>query len=465
MLELKVMIIEDSEDDATVIMLELEKGGFSIKGRRIETALQMELALQEEKWDLILADYTVPGFGAIPALALLKSKGLDIPFIIVTGSIDDETAVAAMKAGASDYIMKDKLRRLAPAIERELREAATRYERVQAETEMELAATKLETVVEMLPDIFFVKDLNGRYQMVNSAFEKFVGLLRTEIINQTDYLLVEPSLAAEVQQTDRNTIESGLLRREERFICKNGASSYFDTIKVPLLSKSGEVVGIVGLSRDITEKKKIELELEKRLTQLQFAWEQTIKVLSDAVEAKDVYTSGHQKRVAALSGAIGEKLAMSGDALMGLKMASFIHDIGKLKIPGEILSKSGKLSTAEFELIKTHAEAGYEILRNAELPWNIAEIIYQHHERIDGSGYPRKLVDGEILLEAKIIAVADVVEAMSGHRPYRAALGIDKALDEIRQGKGKRYDHDVVAACLKLFEEKSFSFPTDESNS
>ena len=192
---------------------------------------------------------------------------------------------------------------------------------------------------------------------------------------------------------------------------------------------------------------------------MQKIWSQTISVLSDAVEARDPYTSGHQKRVAALSVAIAHELGFAEDEITGLRMAAMIHDIGKLKIPGEILTKTGKLIEPEFNLIKTHVEAGCGILKGMDFPWDISKMIHQHHERLDGSGYPDGIRAEEILLEARILAVSDVVEAMSAHRPYRPALGIDAALIEISNNSGKLYDAEVVSACHKLFVDGKFSFP------
>jgi len=153
-------------------------------------------------------------------------------------------------------------------------------------------------------------------------------------------------------------------------------------------------------------------------------------------------------------------MELSEEQIQGIHLAAIIHDLGKIHIPAEILSKPGKLNKIEFMLIQTHPEEGYNILKNVKFPWPIADIILQHHEKLDGSGYPQGLKDGEILLEAKIICVADVVEAMSSHRPYRASLGIEPALEEIRRGRGNWYEPSVVDACLKLFEEKNFEFST-----
>jgi HD-GYP domain-containing protein (c-di-GMP phosphodiesterase class II) len=162
--------------------------------------------------------------------------------------------------------------------------------------------------------------------------------------------------------------------------------------------------------------------------------------------------------VAELARAIASEMGLSEERIDGLYMAGIIHDLGKISVPAEILSKPGRLSDAEFQLVKTHPQVGYDILKNIEFPWPIAQITLQHHERLNGSGYPQGLSGEDMLLEAKILAVADVVEAMASHRPYRAALGLQKALNEIFQNQGILYDYTVVAACLRLFNEKKFFF-------
>jgi HD-GYP domain-containing protein (c-di-GMP phosphodiesterase class II) len=208
--------------------------------------------------------------------------------------------------------------------------------------------------------------------------------------------------------------------------------------------------------KDITENKRAEEKLRETLENLRKSIKTTIQVLGTASEARDPYTAGHQKRVADLARIIATEMGLPHDTIEGIRIAGSIHDIGKLSIPAEILSKPSKLTEIEFALIKEHSQGGYEMLKNVESSWPLAEIVYQHHERMNGSGYPRNLKGDAILLEARILAVADVVEAMDSHRPYRPTLGIDAALEEIEKNKGILYDNTVADTCLKLFREKGY---------
>jgi len=184
-----------------------------------------------------------------------------------------------------------------------------------------------------------------------------------------------------------------------------------------------------------------------------------ISAIAAAVEMRDPYTAGHQRRVANLAAAIASGLQMSEDRIEGLTLASLVHDCGKIRIPSEILSKPGTLLEPEIGIIQEHPETGYDVLKSIEFPWPIAQIILQHHERLDGSGYPHGLTQNDILMDAKILMVADVVEAMMTHRPYRPACGVDVALAEIEQNKDKLYDSDVVASCVRLFRDQGYSLP------
>ena len=215
-------------------------------------------------------------------------------------------------------------------------------------------------------------------------------------------------------------------------------------------------MGILSVVRDITARKEAEGKLHQSLDSLKRAINTTIQVLVSALESRDPYTTGHQSRAADLACAITTEMGLDQNKIEGIRMASIIHDIGKLAVPTEILAKPGKLTDIEFLLIKQHSQTGYDMLKDVESPWPLAQIVHQHHERMNGTGYPKNLKGDEILLESRILAVADVVEAISSDRPYRPSLGIDFALDEIDKNKGVLYDDVVANACLNLFREKGF---------
>jgi HD-GYP domain-containing protein (c-di-GMP phosphodiesterase class II) len=209
--------------------------------------------------------------------------------------------------------------------------------------------------------------------------------------------------------------------------------------------------------RDINERVKSEERLDESFKQLRKAMGGVIQAMAQTVETRDPYTAGHQRRVADLARSIGEKMQLPSDKIEGIRMAGVIHDLGKISIPAEILSKPGRISPIEFSLIKGHPQTGFDILKTIDFPWPVADIVHQHHERIDGSGYPEGMTLADMLIESRIIAVADVVEAMASHRPYRASLGIDIALDEIAKNRGVIYDSDAVDACIALFRESGYT--------
>lgn len=245
----------------------------------------------------------------------------------------------------------------------------------------------------------------------------------------------------------------------------SGEESVFDNEEVKLLKETADdlVFGIKYLRNRIARAKTAE-KLEKSLQQKDDLLLEIVDTLAASVEAKDPYTAGHQKRVGVLAGAIAKKMELPPDDIKGIAIAGTIHDIGKIQIPGEILCKPSKLLHEEFNLIKTHSQAGYEIIKNIEFPYPVADVLLQHHERLDGSGYPQNLCGDEILLGAKIVAVADVVEAISSYRPYRPALGIGKALEEIDMLKGVQFDAQVVEACRSLFQDDGFQLFGDWRN-
>jgi PAS domain S-box-containing protein len=256
-------------------------------------------------------------------------------------------------------------------------------------------------------------------------------------------------------------------RKEKRLRGELGPSEY----EISIVRKNGEIRHLhvfrkeifwngkrqsQVIYQDITERRQTEEKLNEILESLRKSIKTTIQVLGTASETRDPYTAGHQKKVADLARAIATEMKLPHDKIEGIRMAGAIHDIGKISIPSEILCKPVMLSDLEFSIIKSHSQFSYEIIKDVESPWPLADIVYQHHERIDGSGYPQGLKGEDILMEARILAVADVVEAMSSYRPYRPSLGLDIALAEIEQNAGTLYDRKAADACLKLFREKGY---------
>ena len=335
---LKVLSLEDSARDFELIREQLVDAGYTLRIACVGTEDAYTASLREQAWDLILADFGLPGFDAFKALHIRNEICPHTPFICVSGSIGEETAIELLKSGAVDYVFKDRPDRLPFAVRRALAEAREKLLRLQTD-----------------------EALKASYRQLQESQIK-------------------------LEQT---------------------------------------LIGIIDL-------------------------------VSRTVEARDQYTAGHEHMVAILAGAIAKEMGLSENTIRGLVLAANVHDLGKIAVPAEILSKPAKLTDLEFELVKMHCQTGYDILKHIEFPWPIAEMVYQHHERMDGSGYPRRLKGDEILIEARIISVADVVEAMMAHRPYRPGLGIDRALAEIESNRGSLYDPSVVDACLRLIREKGF---------
>lgn len=306
------------------------------------------------------------------------------------------------------------------------------------------------------PDAVSITRLeDGTYISINPAFTRITGFVEAEIIGKSS---VDYNIWNNIE--DRQRLVAGLEKDGEvtnldaAFQAKGGDIRYGLT-SASLIDLDG-VPHILSLTRDITEREQMQEQLQHTLESLRTAFGATIQVLVSAVESRDPYTAGHQLRSADLARAIATEMRLPHEIIDGIRMAGSIHDIGKLSIPSEILTKPTKLTAIEFSLIKEHAQKGFEMLKDVKSPWPLAEIVYQHHERIDGSGYPRQLKGERILIEARIMAVADVVESMAAHRPYRPALGIEAALEEIEKNRGILYDENVADACLRLFREKGF---------
>jgi PAS domain S-box-containing protein/putative nucleotidyltransferase with HDIG domain len=317
---------------------------------------------------------------------------------------------------------------------------------------------KYRTILEDMEDVYFEVDIKGNIAFVNPSSCKKSGYAKEELLGMSFKQISVPDGIERVMQYFGEIFQTG--KTGKPFIWnlkkKNGELGFFELVVSLIRDKQGSPTGFRGIGRDITERKQADEKLQQTLDILRKSIGVTIQVMVSAIEVRDPYTAGHQKRVADLARSIATEMGLNKDKIEGIRMAGAIHDIGKLAIPSEILAKPTKLTNIEFSLIKEHSRSGYEMLKNVESPWPLAQIVYQHHERINGSGYPRNLKGDEIIIEARIMAVADVVEAMASHRPYRPGLGLEVALEEIEKNKGITYDNTVADACLRLFRERGY---------
>ena len=344
-------------------------------------------------------------------------------------------------------------------IETFIKQAAIALQRKNAEEDLRKSQQKFASIFKDNPEAIVYVDEQGNILDINSRFFELFGYSLEEIRgkNINSGIIHPPDKIIEGKDLDNKALFKGYINFETIRKKKDGTLFPVSISSSPIIV-NGQHRGMIGIFMDITNRKITEEQLEQSVKRVQKTMKDSIYTLSRVIEARDPYTAGHQRKVSKLAVALAKDRGLSQDRIEGIKITALIHDIGKINVPVEILSKPGKLSDIEFGLIKNHSQKGYEILRTIDFPWPVAEIVLQHHEKMNGSGYPRGLKGDEILLEAKIICIADVVEAMSSHRPYRPALGIDKALEEISQNKGILYDPEVVDTCLKLFKEKGFKF-------
>jgi len=758
MSELKILLLEDEPLDAELSVRALRKAGIEFSTMRVETRDAFVAALEEFRPDIILADYHLPAFDGLQALAIAVERAPDVPFIFVSGAMGEEFAIETLHQGAADYVIKDRLGKLAPAVSRALKEAAERRLLRRAEAELAASEERFRKIAEAAQDGLIIVDRDGAITYWNRAAERMFGYSATEAHGRSMHRLLAPArfndaidrgwsryretgqgpmvgqtieisalrkngeefpvelsissvaidgrwyaagivrdtterhraealrreLAAIVESSEDaifgktlagvvKTWNSGaekmygyaaaeivgkpvkLLAPEDRWqevdelldqIAKGKSIAHFETIRrykdgrlmevslslSPIRDSSGTITGISTIARDITERKAAERALKQsnrflrtlsrcnetlvhatdetklledmcrvvvetggfpmawvayvehdaacslrpmaqsgaraaeyvaalnlswadnergegpngravrtgqiqvtgdlatasggsplRLRAIEFGYrsivslplkigdevvgtlniysaeagvfgeaevgllaelaadlsfgigavrtrveqrqsalklehalEDTIQAIATTIEARDPYTAGHQLRVSKLATAIAREMQLDEATVAAVQRGAEIHDIGKIYVPAEILNRAGRLSDIEFSLIRTHPQVGYDIVKEIDFPWPIAKIILQHHERLDGSGYPNKLTGDAILLEAKIIAVADVVEAMMNHRPYRPALGVDAAIDEIERCSGRQFDPEAVAACTKILRRGEF---------
>jgi PAS domain S-box-containing protein len=290
----------------------------------------------------------------------------------------------------------------------------------------------------------------GKVRFANQRLAELWGGPAEDILGTpfTDYVHPD-ALSAVADRYRRRMAGEDVAPIYQTILKRKDGSRLYAELNAGLISYEGNPADLV-LVRNTSDRKRAEDELRESYERSERTLEQTVNALAAAVETRDVYTAGHQRRVAQLACTVAEEMGVSEGQIRGLRMAGLVHDVGKMYVPGEILSRPTRLTEPEFAMVKIHPQAGYDILKTIEFPWPVAKIVLQHHERIDGSGYPQGLLGEEILLQARILAVADVVEAMLSHRPYRPAHTLREALDEISRNAGRLYDPVVAATCLRL---------------
>lgn len=441
----RVLIVEDENLVARDLHNMVRLLGYEVTAV-VQTGEEVIASLNQKKPDLVLMDIVLKGKLDGISVAAVVWEEYCIPVVYITSFADDLTFERAKLTEPFGYLIK-------PFEEREL-ELTIETALYKARMQLLLREKEqwLSTILRSIGDGIIALNSEGLISFINPVAQRMTGLDEKQ------------ALGRKFEQVFRLKDQNGHLPdfelfslRESILISKDGREIPIEQTVAPLPPDRAVSPGQVIVFRDITARKKAERELQESWARLQRALQGTIQAISTTIEMRDPYTAGHQRRVAKLAEAIGRELGMPEARLEGLKLAAEIHDIGKIYVPSEILSKPTKLTELEYTIIKTHPQAGHEILKNIEFPWPIAEIVLQHHERIDGSGYPRGLKNGQILPESRILAVADVVEAMASHRPYRPAFGLDRALEEIKLNRGRLYGPDEVDACVKLIEQRGFS--------
>ena len=460
----KIVVVEDDEGLRRLVQKELERNGIKTESVRTgKNAIEWGINNQHS---LMILDYKLPDISAQDVIKHLIEKNIENRFIIMTGHGDVKVAVDMMKLGVKDYIIKDAnfLELLPSAVKRAIDDFDKEKKLINAEDALKSSEESYRLLAESVLDVIWKTDTNLKFTYVSQSVESLLGYKPEELHDiEFNKILAKDSVELADDFFDRIIKKQNIKNGNNHYMLeleqlRQDGKSVWTELSVSLLMDQKKVVGFLGVTRDISERKTTQKKLDESFLKLRKALEASVQAMGKATEIKDPYTAGHQRRVGILSYEIAKIMGLNEDICDGVRLAGAIHDIGKIYVPAEILSKPGLISENELNIIKSHPQVGHDILRNIEFPWPIAKIILQHHERIDGSGYPLGLKNEKILIEAKIIGVADVVEAMASHRPYRPALGLNLAIEEIEKNKGKCYDPDIVDACIKIITTSGLKF-------
>jgi response regulator RpfG family c-di-GMP phosphodiesterase len=491
---LNLLIVEDYPDDAALMVMRLEEEGFKPDWQRVQTEEDFLKAL-EDKPDFILADWSLPNFSGLRALELLNESGHDIPLILVSGSIGEEAAISALHAGASDYILKDRSKRLGQAVRHTLESRRYQREKEQAEAELIRRVSELEVLYSISSSLRYLESFDA---MIESLLEQTLTALDTEagaiwLENRDGTELNLAAVRGWFTAFNSFSIIPGeglvgstyLLDQPYKcpeFVRDPGLSkkAFANTpagwggVLVPLHSNEkriGVIVVALALPREVTaeelkvlssiaemaglsiHRSRLFEELQMAGAALASAYDETIKGWASALELRDQETEGHSERVTAVTLELARKMGFTEDQLIHIYRGSILHDIGKMGVSDTILLKPGPLNDREWEIMRHHPQYAYDMLASIDYLKPTLNIPYCHHEKWDGSGYPRGLKGEEIPLEARIFAVVDVFDALTSDRPYRLAWSRKDALKHIRKESGIHFDPQVVELFLDLINE------------
>ncbi len=443
-----ILLVEDDRITSKLIQKYILDLGYYLAGAVSSGEEAVEIINNKEP-DLVLMDINLEGkLDGIESAKSISST-ISIPFVYITSSSDYSTIERAKEGNAYGYIIK-------PFNKKDLRATIEMaLLRHQMESKVKENENRVSTILNSIIDAVIVIDEAGDIDYINASAGRMLNLNREDIIGKPIGETVR--LGSDPKEGDSAFFPMSMNYIEfNNYLTAGDKRIPVDFTSTPLKLGNGKPRGAVLVVRDITQQVEYDRRIQESMDTLTRAMYGTIEAITKTVETRDPYTAGHQKKVADIAKEIAKDMGLSRDIIESVNLAGQIHDLGKIAIPSEILNKPGRINEIEFSLIKTHSAIGYEIMKNIDFPWPIADIVLQHHEKLDGTGYPNGLKGEEILIQARIIAVADVLEAMASHRPYRAALGMDAAFNELQKNSGTHFDPEVVTSCIRIFKEKGF---------
>ena len=455
---IRVLILEDQESDLELTLMHLGMAGFEPEWTCVDKKDDY-LAHLSEEFDIILADFKLPQFDALHALQHLKESGLDIPFIVVSGAISEEVAVQCMKLGAADYLLKDRMTRLGPAIEHALHEKKLRDAQKRSDAQVRLLSSAIEQSTEGIA----VTDLNGQVLFANNALAAMHGYTPEELQDQNISILYTPDENSLSESANLRTLADGQFN-DETWHTRKDSSNFPGQIHISLLrDETTHPIGLIHTLRDITERKQSEekinqllVDLQKKNDELAHAYDATLEGWVRFLDLRDQETEGHTQRVTEMT--IELALQMGLTDIIHIRRGALLHDIGKMGIPDDVLRKPGPLNNEEWEIMRRHPVYAYQMLSPIPFLLPALDIPHHHHERWDGTGYPHQLRADEIPLAARVFAIVDVWDALNSDRPYRKAWAPEKAIDYIKAQAGKHFDPHLVQIFLEFIEEKGYKF-------